>query len=326
MRNSKNVFCTLSLGLLLFSFNGAFAQGNESEMKKLFSSTEKIEHKSYMLKYSNKETNYYWVENDTLFSCGGFMSGGKIALADIDFTKKDIVKTNMLVEGSLDYVYRLSFTPIKGKPTFSYVCLGKTFISTSNLPEYRKSITLDMANLRLANEASEYLQKLSKAGRNKSLPQSKEAPGIGYFDTQLLALINGLKDNFSTLRKDKVEERVYNSSVQLEGSVSTKIYTGLIGNVYLLASFGEFKTIQEAEAIYKKVIEKISKSKKMPATMIKQDEVSNSMSRTTAWLHFGQLDSALNGFTLELDIMTIGKLDKEYNKIDYYFVKLKIAK
>lgn len=69
--------------LLLLFFQQAIAQNGDSEMEKLFSSSKKIEHKSYMAKFSNKETNINWENNDTLYSCGVWLGGAKISLNEV---------------------------------------------------------------------------------------------------------------------------------------------------------------------------------------------------------------------------------------------------
>lgn len=310
--------------LILFFFQQAIAQNSDSEMEKLFSSSKKIEHKSYIPKFSNKETNIYWVNNDTLYSCGQFYGGAKIALEDIDFAKKSIIKSRMLVENTADFMYQLNFYPQKGKPTFSYFCLGSIFISDSNKPDFDKMVTLDMANPMLAKQAFEYLQRLSKTANKKTL-QIVPTTSNQVFDTQLVALINGLKDDFQSLKGKELEDKEYLSKVQLQSTVTTKIVTSRLRNDFVLASFGEFKTMKEAQDIYDKIFKKINDAK-TPFTLIKQQEVITSMSRTGSWLPFGQLDPGLKGFSMILDIMKIPKLDKDYNFTDYWFVTLKIEK
>ena len=314
--------------LIFFLFIGTKAQSDDSEMEKLFSSTEKVEHNSYMLKYSNKETNYYWIDNDTLYSCGGiiFSGGSKIALSDIDFTKKSIIKTDMLVKNTLDPVYKLKFVPIKGKPTYHYTCyrMGSFYERSGNIYINGNS-TLDMATRRLADQAFDYLQRRSQGGIKKISAQDP-AKATGNFDSQLFELINGVKDNFVSLKSSQTIDNENVSKIQLEGSISTRIHTGMALTVSLMADFGDFNTLQEAEAVLEKVSAKISQSRKMPVTMIKQDEVVNSISKTITWLPFGDVDPELKGFSLDLYVMSLTKLDKNFNRSDYHTVKLRIKK
>jgi len=119
----------------------------------------------------------------------------------------------------------------------------------------------------------------------------------------------------------------YNSKVQLEGSVYTRIETGMFQHQFLLVNFGDFGTMQEGEKTYKQIAAKIEASKKMPVNMIKQGEIASETGKTLSWVPFdtnGTLDASMKGFSLVLELVKSVKFDKSYNSIDYYFVSLKI--
>jgi hypothetical protein len=172
------VAIALSFSLVLLSLTTA-AQSNDYDMEALFSSSEKKEHRSYSLQYYNKNSSYYWIEQDSLYTCSGF-NGLKIALTDIDLSAKKITKDKMLVENTTDHVYVLALKSLPGKTMYSYSCFVGKITGTAK-PVYNVEMNLDMANNEMAEQAFIYLQKLSKAGvkTTKTKPKvPKTTPSI----------------------------------------------------------------------------------------------------------------------------------------------------
>lgn len=315
----------ITILVFFFSFCAVQAQSN-AEMEKIFS--DKQEHAWYMLHYSNTGGDYYWVEKDSLFSCA-FVSCSKIALADIDFDKIIIEKSsNYLVKGTTNPVYILQVPAVKGKPSFTYDCfMGTTFLNTAKTARYDKTVNLDMDSKQTAEKAVAYLQQLAngKSGNNIT--------ATGDFDTELLNIVNGLKDNFESLKgqsaDDESDDKKWICKKQLEGAISTKIGMGMLHNVYLLADFGEYNTMSTALNMYNRVEEKVTGWKKALVSMVKQEENVNEIIRTQSWLPFDfndVLDSSMKKFSIKLEMIKTMKLDKDLNKIDLYMVSLLIEK
>ena len=291
----------------------------DAEIKKLFS--DKQEHESYLLKYSNSGSNYYWVAGDTLFSCG-IIGGKKMAITDIDFTKSKISRDKeWLVKGTKEPVYKMELFPIKGKPVFnigSFVTTVSGTFSTS----YDKALTLDMADDHIANKALEYLKHLTGAGDGAPISSSG-------FDSQLSKLINGLKDDYAGMQGSRVDGDDVNCTVSLEGAVSTRIHTGMLRDIWLNADYGEFNTQIAAEAKYKQLIEKINNSKGKPCPMVQQNEMVSEPLRTQTWLPFDLndvLDRSMKQFSIQLDLIKLFKFDKDFNQLDSWSVILRIKK
>jgi len=73
-------------------------------------------------KYSEAGEYTYWVQGDTVYNCQVY-SGQKIALADIDFNTKEIVKSETLEEGTNNNVYVITLNLIKGKKAMAVAVL-----------------------------------------------------------------------------------------------------------------------------------------------------------------------------------------------------------
>ncbi|HMI78411.1 MAG TPA: hypothetical protein VK484_06430 [Ferruginibacter sp.] len=318
--------------LFLFPFYAAIAQGASSEMDALFSATDKKEHKSYMLKYSNTESSYFWIQNDSLYSTR-FLTGRKIALTDINFNKKNITKTNMLVDKTQDYVYQLTLEPTTGKPMFKFSSLGYMFISEAT-PEPGAILKLDMINKQEAEDAFSYLQQLSSGLKNssgapedpfKQAGQNNSGNKTGDFDSRLSSLVMGIKDNFASLMGKEDKDNQFISKVQLDGALSTKVYIGMLHNVYLIADFGDFNTMPEAEAMYNKMSAKIQAAK-FPLTMVQMKEMVFPIGKTMAWIPFGADDPDMKEFSVTLELIKTISFDKDNKKFDIYSVSLRIEK
>ncbi len=310
-------FLLTSFSLVLTSLF-AGAQSNDQAMEVLFSAKEKKEHRSYSLQYSNKGLTYCWIENDSLYTCSTF-GGVRIALADIDFSEKNIRKDKMLVQNTRDNLYVLGLRSLPGKPMYSYPCMiGK--ITGADKLVYNQPINLDMESKAIAEQAFDYLQQLSRAG----VKTSSSSMPAGNFEGRLATLINGLKDNFASLKKGQVKPGVFTSGVQLPDAVSTTINTGMMGSVFMMADFGNFNTADEALPVYNSIARKIESSKKLPVNLVRQQEIVTSISRTSAWLPL-EIDPSMS-FKLVLEMVESVTFDKDYNKKDVYFVTLKISR
>jgi hypothetical protein len=63
--------------------------------------------------------------------------------------------------------------------------------------------------------------------------------------------------------------------------------------------------------------------------LVEQNEIVSSISKTKSWLPIGgndHINRAIKSFSLNLELVKATKFDKSLNKIDYYYVQLKIAK
>jgi len=325
--NKKPLSRLILVCTAIASFYTAASQGvpndnaADPEMDKLFS--DKQEHASYLLKYSNTGSNYYWVAKDSLYSCG-LIGCRKIAVADIDFTKSKLTRDkDWLVKGTKDPVYKMELFPIKGKPVFSMSSFA-TFLSIDGTTDahFDKTLTLDMADNRIANKAMEYLKHLAGATDGQTTSSSD-------FDSQLSKLINGMKDDYASMQGSRVDEDDVNSTVLLEGAVSTRIHTGMLRDVWLNADYGEFNTLAAAEAIYKKLIDKINNSKGKPCQMVQQDEMVSEPMRTQTWIPFDLndvLDRSMKRFNIQIDLIKLFKFDKDFNQVDSWSVILRLKK
>ena len=325
--NKKLPYRLILLCISIARFYTATSQGvpddnsANPEMKKLFS--DKKEHESYLLKYSNTGSNYYWLAKDSLYSCG-LIGCRKIAVADIDFTKSKITRDkDWLVKGTKDPVYKMELFPIKGKPVFSISSFA-TFLNIDGTADahYDKTLSLDMADNSIANKAMEYLRQLAGAGDGAPTSSSD-------FDSQLSKLINGLKDDYAGMQGSRVDGDDVNCTVSLEGAVSTRIHTGMLRDIWLNADYGEFNTWAAAEAKYKQLVEKINNSKGKPCPMVQQNEMVSEPLRTQTWLPFDLndvLDRSMKQFSIQLDLIKLFKFDKDFNQIDSWSVILRIKK
>lgn len=314
--------CNLIAGFYTAKSQGVPSDNSaDPEMATLFS--DKKEHQSYLLKYSNTGSNYYWIAKDTLFSCG-LIGCRKIPVADIDFTKSSITRDkDWLVKGTKDPVYKMELFPIKGKPVFS-VSSFATFLDIGETGDAHldKTLILDMADSRIANKAMEYLKHLAGA------TDGATTSGSG-FDSQLSKLINGLKDNFTSMQGSRVDKDDVNCTVSLDGAVSTRIHTGMLRDVWLNADYGEFTTQAAAEAMYKRLIDKINNSKGKPCPMVQQDEMVSEPLRTQSWIPFDLndvLDKSMKRFSIQLDLIKLFKFDKDFKQLDSWSVILRIKK
>jgi hypothetical protein len=298
-------------------FYGAAAQGGgnagDVEMEKLFS--DKAQHGSYRLKVRNTTTNSYWIANDSLYSCISAEKGdGLIALADIDFTKSTITMADdWYVDGTKDPLYKMELIPLMGKPTFTFWCLFASIMVKGEM-HLDKTVVLDMASNRIARKAMEYLKLRSTGKAGPATPGNE-------FDSQLGKLINGLKDNYAGMQGSRVDNQEVNCTISLEGAVNTRIYTGMLRNVWLNAAYGEFDTQAAAEATYKRLVERINNSKGLPCPMIKQDENVSETVRTQVWLPFdvnNVLDKSMKDFYIQVDLLKLPKIDKD-NKVVYFW-------
>jgi len=318
-----NARILISTCCILFSFSAA-AQDGDAEMQKLFSADDHFIHGSSLKGKGDTHSELSWVDGDSLTKFEGYEQF-TIALSDIDFTKKNIVKTKRLDYITNENVYTISLSAAAGKPVIKY----HVIVNDDQAPEKLTNsvIILEMPNQQVAEKAFEYLKKLSKGGAVQTQVNNSSSNSGGSFDDQLLSLINGLKDRFEALKGTYVSPGEYNSKVQLEGAVNTRIETGMFQHQFLLANFGDFSTMQEGEKVYKQVAARIEASTKMPVNMIKQSEVSSESGKILSWLPFdanGTVDPALKGFSLVLELAKSVKFDKNYNSTDYYFVSLKI--
>lgn len=318
----------LSVVMFLAIFYSAEAQVADAEMEAYFSATNKIEHQAPGVDFNIVESYYSWVEKDSLYYCDVF-SGYKIALSDIDL---DNVKSELAfkkVKNSNDYVYSFSLQAINGKGLIQTLCNGSVMTKTID-ENYDFFKPLEFRNEDLADRALAFLrEKKKKAGIKTTLTYSNTAAVSGNFDSQLAQLINGLKNNYASLKGQQLKGNEYLCTVALAGAVKTKISVGMMGITRLFAEFGDFNSEQEATVKYTEMVKKIGGAKKMPVTMVQQNEMVSPIGKTTSWLPLDtetQLDPALKGFSLVLEMVKSTKFDKDYNKQDYYYVQLKISK
>jgi len=315
-------------------------------------------------KYSEAGEYTYWVQGDTVYNCQVY-SGQKIALADIDFNTKEIVKSETLEEGTNNNVYVITLNLIKGKKSYSCGCVmgelsGPSHASGKAVKIVERSETWAEMELNALHLAS-LQQKIAASATDNPLPRdttsigdttsaidkilaehkAKQAPvddvppptdpstaETGEFDAHLLALINGLKDDFATLKGAQLPDAdQYEAKVMLDGSVNTRVTIGSFGHTFLLASFGEFSTMEAAMPVYQRLSARVENSKKMPVSMVKQSEAVSEAVRVNSWLPFGDVDPGLKGFSIAVELVKSFKFDKQtMSSKDLYFVQLKIDK
>lgn len=320
--------------------------------------------KAHNPKYSEVADYTYWVQGDTVYSCQVY-SGQKIAIADIDFGVKEIVKSEMLEEGTNNNVYLVTLNLLKGKKSYSCGCV--TGELTGTLRSSNKAVkiverTEAWAELKFnALHLTSLQQKIAATANDNPLPRdttstddttsaiekilaehkAKQVPAddvppptgpstatTGDFDAHLLALINGLKDDFAALKGAQVPGADdYEAKVILDGSVNTRVTVGSFGHTFLLASFGEFSTLEAALPVYQRVSAQVDNSKKMPFSMVKQSEEVSEAVRVNSWLPFGDIDPGLKGFSIVVELVKSFKFDKQtMSSKDIYFVQLKLDK
>jgi hypothetical protein len=139
------------------------------------------------------------------------------------------------------------------------------------------------------------------------------------FESQLSTLMKGVEDNFSSLKGEKLKDNDYQATVKLDGSVSTKVQTGMLRNVYVWVEFGDFPNADEARKVYDRVVKQISNAKK-PFSMVKQNEILTELGRNQGWIRFG------GDCTMSLDLIKSLKIDKDFKLSDAWYVTLKIEK
>ena len=284
--------------------------------------------------YSNKGDNQYWIEKDTLYKKGDMVCAS-ISLADIDLANKNISQhKRVAIAGTGKKVYSLFLHPVKGKKTFSGFCIMNNFSATRPSDD---AMELYLADQQQAEDAFAYLQNQSETVKFlaelsaflEDDGNSPQAPSTDDFDSQLLTLINGVKDNYQSLNDGMIKQNEYKCKVQLQGSKRTYIYSGMLGNVSLIADFGEFATYEEAQKEYEEVKAKVSASKKMPCTMAVTEEIVTEMGRNQGWIPFdisGTLDPALKDLLIETELIASKTFTKDYKMLDVYLVILRIKK
>lgn len=293
----------------------------DPEMDKLFS--DRKEHESYLPNYSNTGSSYYWIQDDTLWTCG-LLGGDRIALSDINFEKAKIEKSEFVVKGTKsDFVYRLIIKPKQGKPTLNYGCfMAMPYLANKADLKYDQTIKLDLESKELAERAVSYL-------KNRSTPQSNATNANSDFDSNLYDLIMGLKDDFESLRGTKHNEKNYASKVQLAGARSTNIYIGLMFNTWVLADFGEYATAADARVAFDKVVKQIDDCKKNVVSLVKMNEMNSDVLTVQSYIPFDGLDqlpASMKKFSIDVQIIQNMKFDKDLNKTVFYVVNLRIEK
>jgi hypothetical protein len=315
-------------------------------------------------KYSEVADYTYWVQGDTVYNCQVY-SGQKIAIADIDFGVKEIVKSETLEEGTNNNVYVITLNLIKGKKSYSCGCVmgelsGPSHVSGKavkivergeawaelkfnalHLTSLQQKIAASATDSPLprdttsAGDTTSAIDKILAEHKAKQVPADDVPPptdpstaGTGEFDAHLLALINGLKDDFATLKGAQVPGAdEYEAKVILDGSVNTRVIIGSFGHTFLLAGFGEFSTVEAALPVYQRISSQVEDSKKMPVSMVKQSEAVSEAVRINSWLPYGDVDPGLKGFGIAVELVKSFKFDKQtMSSKDIYFVQLKIDK
>jgi len=293
---------------------------SQPDLKKLFS--ENKEHRSIDPKFHFTGSDYYWLENDTLFECR-FEKGTKIALRDIDFSKTTITASSYLVDQKNTPVYKLEMFPLNNKPVKGFRCFNGNPI-LSILPDpIASSIRLDMEDRKIASDARDYLRQVASAAPGSTNESA------GNFDSQLYDLIMGLKDDFRSLQGKPAEENSFLSKVQLQGSVSTKIYVDGSGDRWLSAYFGEFSTRETANAVYNKVIQQVDSCKKNVVSMVKAKESISAPLTVQAYLPIDLdniLDASMKDFSVKVQLGENMKFDKNLDRTYSYIVTLLIEK
>jgi len=145
---------------ILFSFS-ATAQDTDAEMQKLFSADDHYIHGSSLNGKGETHSELSWVDGDSLYKSEGYEQF-RIALSDIDFTKKNIVKTKRLDYITKETVYTISLSAAPGKPILKY----HVMLDSDEAPEklLNNIVVLEMPNQQLAEKAFDYLKKLGKGG------------------------------------------------------------------------------------------------------------------------------------------------------------------
>ncbi|MEO6979103.1 MAG: hypothetical protein ABI113_12015, partial [Mucilaginibacter sp.] len=148
------------------------------------------------------------------------------------------------------------------------------------------------------------------------------------FDAHLATLIDGLKDDYKSMKGAQVPDAdQFEATVSLDGAVTTRVNHGSFNHVSLIADYGDYNTMEEALPVYQKISSLVENSKRMPAMMVKQDEQTSEIGRTNSWLPFGEMPDELKGFNVIVELVKSIKYDKKtFASKDVYFVQLKLDK
>lgn len=302
----------------LFSMNSARAQ---SDMKKLFSDHEV--HSSYHPKDKFIGTDYYWIEGDTLFHCRA-SSGQKIALADIDFSKTVIQLNEFLFKEKNTPVYVLQIYPLDNKRVSGFYCDPKGYPVSSILPDPKPThIYLDMETKHIAQQARDYLKQL--AGSPGNTDERKK----NNFESQFYELLKGMKDDFESLKGNKIDATTFASKVQLDGSISTSVNNNDDGEKWLSAFYGTFSNRADAKRVYDKIVKQIDDIQKSFISITKLPEQISDPLTVQAYMPIdidGDNGKTLSDFTIKVQLAENIKFDKNLNKTSTYLVTFVIDK
>ena len=162
-------------------------------------------------------------------------------------------------------------------------------------------------------------EELFKSFNTTTTAQTASSSG---FDPQLGELMNGYKNGWGTLKGTLLKGSEYQSTANLEGSVTT-IGKGLVGESTMLADFGEYDSKDEAQKVYDNVVNKVEASKEMPVMMVKQNEYLSESGRTTVWVPFDPPE-AFKNVSIWVEMLQSRKFDKELHSSVVYVVVLRI--
>ncbi len=152
------------------------------------------------------------------------------------------------------------------------------------------------------------------------------------FETQLNSLINGLKDNFATLKGNEIKKendafdflsKEYESKIMLKGAEKTVIRSSM-GSFSVQAFYGEFRSKEDADAVYSLLVEQVEDSKLTCCTLVQDEQVLDNLV-STSWIPFdlnGKMDAKLKDMVLEVRSIKLVGIDKEFKSYDYYSVSL----
>lgn len=314
----------LTLAVLITALN-IKAQDDKTVIKKMLESEQGVD--------IVVNDGYDNISNNSYFSSGGifyytekselFSTEEMLAVKDINFKKSNVAKSNYATDQkSKSPVYILELIPLSGK------CKYK-IISKTEKEAQKTSMRLAFATQSQANAALTYLKEMPEGGyansttgkstvTNENETASQSSLNSKYsckypsdFDSQLLLLIMGLKDNYAALQGVQVKESIlgtaeYECKINLEQAINTTILKGSFN--FLNVEFGEYELFDDALKMYYKIQDLMTGSPKLPCSLKQtENKFLDDNSTWTIWEvsdeEFVKKEPLLAGFSIKISLM-----------------------